>query len=366
MTTQNSQILIVGGGVIGMLTARELTLRGADVLLLERGEPGRESSWAGGGILSPLYPWRYPAAVNQLAFHSQTLYPALCDELREQTGIDPEWLPSGLLIDTGDEHETAVSWAKRHSLEYETPSPNEIRELEPALATAPSMALWLPGIAQARNPRLTRALRAELERLKIPVRSRTPVLELCETHGRISGARTPEGVVSASRVVVCAGSWSSQLVDSLPVYPVRGQMILFRAPRDAIRHIYLSKDRYAIPRRDGRVLFGSTTEEDGYAKTTSEAARDELAHIARARYPLLRNCPIEHHWAGLRPGTRNGVPFIGEHPSLSGLFIDSGHYRNGLVLAPASVELCADLIESNPPRFDPTPYRIPATQGRVI
>jgi len=343
-----------------MLSARELTLRGADVLLIERNRPGTESSWAGGGILSPLYPWRYPDAVNQLAFRSQQFYPKLCEQLREHTGIDPEWTCSGLLIDTFGESDEALDWVRRNGVTAHRLAAVELNDLEPGLREPPKDALWFPEIAQARNPRLTRALRTELERLHIRVLTDTRVTNLMADSGRIIGVRSNRGTHQADAVVVCAGSWSSQLVHGLPVFPVRGQMILFRAPSGTIRHMYLREDRYAIPRRDGRVLFGSTVETDGYDKRVTQAARDELAEIARRRYPVLRDCPIEHHWAGLRPGSPNGVPFIGEHPEISGLFLDTGHYRNGLVLAPASVELCADLIERRPPALDPSPYRVPA------
>lgn len=343
-----------------MLTARELSLRGADVTLIERAAPGRESSWAGGGILSPLYPWRYPDAVNQLAFRSQSVYPALCDTLLEHTGIDPQWTASGLLIEAEGEYDTALAWASAWGKTAGLLARAEIAALEPALVP-PRDAIWLPDIAQVRNPRLTRALAAELKHRGIAILDDTPVEAIRADQGRVRGVTTRGRDLDAEQVVVCAGSWSSQLIEQLPVFPVRGQMILFRAPPGTIEHMYLSADRYAIPRRDGRVLFGSTLEEDGYAKRLSTKARDELAGIARQRYPVLRDCPIEHHWAGLRPGTRSGIPFIGEHPAIDGLYINAGHFRNGLVLAPASVELCADLIEGRQPRLDPAPYRFEVT-----
>ncbi len=343
-----------------MLTARELSLRGADVTLIERSAPGRESSWAGGGILSPLYPWRYPDAVNQLAFRSQSVYPGLCGTLLDHTGIDPQWTVSGLLVEAEGEYDAALAWANARGKPAHLLAQAEISALEAALVP-PSRAIWLPDIAQVRNPRLTRALATELKHLGVGILDDTPVQAIRADRGRVRGVTANGRNLDADRVVVCAGGWSSQLIEHLPVFPVRGQMILFRAPRGTIEHMYLSADRYAIPRRDGRVLFGSTLEEDGYSKVLSREARDELAGIARRRYPVLRDCPVEHHWAGLRPGTRGGIPFIGEHPDIGGLYVNAGHFRNGLVLAPASAELCADLIEGRQPGLDPAPYRFRAT-----
>ncbi len=346
-----------------MLTARELSLRGADVTLVERGALGQESSWAGGGILSPLYPWRYPDAVNQLAFRSQSVYPKLCKSLRDHTGIDPQWTASGLLIKAKDEHETALAWANTHGKPASLLTQTDIAALEPAL-DPPGSAIWLPDIAQVRNPRLTRALAVELKHLNTNILDDTRVAAIRTGQGRIQGISTQRGDFDADQVVICAGSWSRQLVEHLPVFPVRGQMILFRAPPGAILHMYLSADRYAIPRQDGRILFGSTLEEDGYRKTLSSDARDGLASLARRRYPVLRDYPIEHHWAGLRPGTRSGIPFICKHPDIEGLYINAGHFRNGLVLAPASVELCVDLIEGRRPALDLTPYRFQSAADR--
>jgi len=139
-------------------------------------------------------------------------------------------------------------------------------------------------------------------------------------------------------------------------------MILFRATPGTVRTIHLAADRYAIPRRDGRVLFGSTVEETGFDKQTSEAARDELWQIASARFPALRAAEVEQQWAGLRPSSPSGIPYVGPHPHFGNLFVNAGHFRNGIVLGPASARLLADLVLERAPIVDPQPYGLEAAR----
>lgn len=357
-------VLVIGGGVIGLLTARELRLAGADVTLLERGEPGRESSWAGGGIVSPLYPWRYPDAVTALARWSQRFYPSLCDDLRDATGIDPELEPSGLLIEVPGEEEAAAAWALRHGVDLEAVARDDVRTLEPGLASTPQSALWLPDVAHVRNPRLVKALRADVEARGVRVLEQHPVTGWQDRSGRLATVETPHGAIAAETFVVCTGAWSGDLLAPLGVrpdiHPVKGQMILFRTAPGTVRTIHLAADRYAIPRRDGRVLFGSTLEETGFDKQTSPAARDELWRIATTRFPALRDAEVERHWAGLRPSSPSGIPYVGRHPTLTNLFVNAGHFRNGIVLGPASARLVADQVLGRAPIVDPAPYGLDA------
>jgi glycine oxidase len=359
-------VLVIGGGVIGLLTARELRRAGADVTLVERGEPGRESSWAGGGIVSPLYPWRYADAVTELAGWSQRHYPSLCNELRHATGIDPELEPSGLLVEAPGEEQVAAAWASAHRVALEAVARDEIRELEPGLLQPAASALWLPDVAHVRNPRLVKALRADVEARGVSVLAAHPVTGWQDQSDHITAVETPHGPLAANTFVVCAGSWSGDLLAPLgirpDIHPVKGQMILFRTTPGTVRTIHLAADRYAIPRRDGRVLFGSTVEETGFDKQTSEAARDELWQIASARFPALRAAEVEQQWAGLRPSSPSGIPYVGPHPHFGNLFVNAGHFRNGIVLGPASARLLADLVLERAPIVDPQPYGLEAAR----
>ncbi len=356
----SSDIILIGGGIIGLLTARELRQAGATVTVIDRQAAGRESTWAGGGIVCPLNPWRYPDAVTRLASWGQPKYAELCEELTELSGISPQWIQNGLLILNSDETQTALNWAERHQINLKVIDRQEIQALEPHLANVPDQALWMPDIAQVRNPRIAQSMRGAVERMGVQCREDRPVESLWIDQGRVRGVHTAQGKISADKVIVCAGAWSPLLLDTLPhppaIRPVRGQMILFQGEPGHLERITLFGDRYSIPREDGRILIGSTLEETGYTKETTAEARESLREIALSWFPSLAQYPLEKHWAGLRPGSPSGIPYIGEHPEISGLFVNSGHYRNGVVLGPASARLAADLILARLPILDPAPY----------
>lgn len=356
-----SDVIVVGAGLIGMLCARECAQAGLSVTVLERGKPAGESSWAGGGILSPLYPWRYPDAVTQLAQWSRLRYADLCDALEQATGIDPQYTVSGLLV-LDDDYSQARAWAGQYDVNLTRLQHKEVAAIEPALATGFEQAIWMPDVAQIRNPRLGRALRQDLENRGVKIFTQHTISGFKISGNRVTGVITGNGTRYADRVIVAAGAWSSDLLAStgmrLPVEPVRGQMILFNAAAGQVRRISLFQDHYVIPRRDGRVLAGSTLEYTGFDKATTASARDTLRHAAVDLVPGLANVEIEKHWAGLRPGSPRGIPYIGRHPSLEQLYINAGHFRNGVIMAPASARLLTDLCLDRQPILDPDPYLI--------
>ena len=355
--------LVVGGGLIGMLSARELVQAGCRVGLVERGEAGRESTWAGGGILSPLYPWRYPDAVNALANWGQHHYAAFAERLQQESGIDPEYRQSGLLILDVDEQAAALHWAQRWQAQMTSIDTTRIADLEPALGEQAGQALWMPAVAQLRNPRLARACYQSIKNQGVTIFEQRAVSGLRHKDGRISGVLTVDGEIGAKQVIVAGGAWSAGLLEAtgvqLPVRPVRGQMILYHAAPDQVKRIVLSRDRYVIPRRDGRVLVGSTLEETGFDKRTTQEALQALQSEAARLIPALADCPVEHHWAGLRPGSPAGIPYIGAHPTIEGLYINSGHFRNGVVLGLASARLLADRVLQRHSEFDAGDYVVP-------
>jgi glycine oxidase len=336
---------------------------GAKVTLLERGMIGHEASWAGGGILSPLYPWHYPDAVNQLARWSQQHYPQLMATLHQNTGIDPEWTQSGLLILDAEETPAAMDWAGVYGGQVFAVDAETIHELEPAVA-ATGKGLWLPEVAQVRNPRLMRALKADLLAQGVTLVENTEVSHLLVKQDRIAGVRTLYSELTAQNVVIACGAWSAALVKGLgrelDIVPVRGQMLLYKTEPGTLKRIVLSQGHYAIPRLDGRILVGSTMEEVGFDKAVTHEAREDLAAVARTLVPALAQAELETHWAGLRPGSPSGIPFIGPHPNMAGLYINAGHYRNGVVMAPASARLLADMVLGRPPALDPHPYDLTA------
>ncbi len=362
------EVIIIGGGLLGMLSARELARAGRRVALFDRGRTGRESTWAGGGILSPLYPWRFDDAVNALARWGQPRYAEFATQLHQESGIDPEYEPSGLLILDSEEREAALAWAGRWEMDLQVLDRQAVADLAPQLGDPPQQALWLPEVGQLRNPRLARAARGSLDTLGVAVYEEQPVEELLIEAGRCRGVVSGGTTYQAEQVVIAGGAWSAGLLATLgirlPVRPVRGQMILYRGEPGALRQIVLSQDRYIIPRRDGLVLVGSTIEEAGFDKSTTDDALATLREAGERLVPALADWPLEHQWAGLRPGSPQGIPYIGEVPGVAGLYLNTGHFRNGVVLGLASARLLADLLLGREPIVPPVPYQVSAGGSR--
>ncbi len=358
------EVIIIGGGIIGMLTARELHAAGVDVLVIERGPLGGESSWAGGGIISPLYPWRYSSAVNRLAEISKTIYPGLAQQLQQESGVDCELLCSGLLFTDLKERQQAQDWAKAWSVDVQTiTDAAQIHLIEPQLSTSIDSGLWLPGIMQIRNPKLVKAMKGSFDALAFNYREHTPVTELIIDSDVIKGVQTANDTFTAEKVIIASGAWSSGFIrheKNVVVEPVKGQMIMFKGEAGLVRRMVLSSGHYIIPRKDGRVLAGSTLERTGFDKTITEEATVELKRAAVEIIPALGDMEIERQWAGLRPGTEQGIPYICKHPDIEGLYINAGHYRNGVVLGAASARLMAEIVLEQEPSIDPSPYVLDA------
>lgn len=355
------QVLMVGGGAIGLLSACLLAATGVEVCLLDQGAVGQESSWAGGGIVSPLYPWRYSPAVTALAHWSQDFYPRLGEQLLVQTQIDPEVTVTGLYwLDLEDEAEALV-WAQLQGRPLQSVDMATVQRAVPALAAGFGRAVQMADVANVRNPRLVKALRAALQQMpNVTLHEHCAVKGFIRDGGRIKGVRTAQGDMQADQVVLAAGAWSGELMQTLgielPVVPVKGQMIVYKCAEDFLPAIVLAKGRYVIPRRDGHVLIGSTLEHAGFDKTPTDEALASLQASAVQLLPSLADAEVVGHWAGLRPGSPDGIPFIGPVPGYEGLWLNCGHYRNGLVLAPASCQLLADLMLGREPIVDPAPY----------
>lgn len=359
-----SDVVIVGGGVNGLMVARELALRGRRVTLLERGEPGREASWAGGGIVSPLYPWRYEPAITALAREARFMYPQLCAQLRSDTGIDPELYACGMLMLDAADADRAMDWAAAQSDVVAALPRESLRTAYPWLAEHWHQGLWMPAIANVRNPRLLVALREDLARRGVTISCMTDVVSSTWNASRVCSMRCRDGrEFVAEHFVLAGGAWSAELLASATtltaplVRPVRGQMLLYKVEKHALPCIVLAEGRYVIPRRDGHVLCGSTLEEAGFDKSVTEPARASLQASAARLFPALSKVAPVAQWAGLRPATSDGLPYIGPVAGADNLWINAGQFRNGLVLAPASARLLAELMHGETPFTDPHPYR---------
>jgi glycine oxidase len=343
----NPDILIVGGGVIGLSSALELARQGVRVAVLERGACGGESSWAGGGILSPLLPWDYSSAVTDLTQLSCRLFPEWAARIAEISGIDPEYRVSGMRVMPPFDAERAMTWCARHGVRLERDGED----------------LWLPDVAQVRNPRLIKALRLALERIGVRIVEHAEVTGIVSTKGRVERLDTMAGSFAAEHYIVAAGAWSRQLLGKqgaeLDIKPMRGQMLLYRAQPGMLQHIILQNGTYLIPRDDGHILVGSTLEDVGFDKATTEVARIALHAQALDMLPQLAKAEFIKHWAGLRPAAPDNIPTIARHPRLENLYLNSGHFRYGVTMAPASAQILANRLFDREQPFDVSSYNWP-------
>ncbi|MES2683521.1 MAG: FAD-dependent oxidoreductase [Pseudomonadota bacterium] len=329
----SASALVIGGGVIGLFTAWRLLDAGFAVTVLEQGRIGGSASWAGGGILSPLPPWQAPAPVWALAMESLAVYPAIAADLRDATGIDPEWTPSGMRVLEAPDHQMALQWGEAVGLAVD----------------GDEFTLSLPWVAQICSPRLLRAMQLYLSQRGVQWLENRAIVDFEAHSGRVQSVRAADGMRHAGdAVVLCAGAWTGGLAAALSwpvaVQPVRGQMLRFEAKPGLLEEIVLRGPHYLIPRRDGGILVGSTLEWTGFDTSTTASARTLLFEAACELLPPLRHCPVSHHWAALRPGSDQGIPLIGAAPGFDNLYVNAGHFRNGITLAPASARQVVGLM----------------------
>ncbi|MDD4964533.1 MAG: glycine oxidase ThiO [Gallionella sp.] len=347
--------LIIGGGAVGLNTALTLLQAGYQVSIVERGEIGKEASWAGGGILSPLCSWDYQTSVTQLTQRSMAMFQAATADLFAHTGIDTEYIRSGMLVLPPMATDHAVQWCEQHKVPVRSIALSEYFD---ALS---GEGLLLPDIAQVRNPRLLRALRIRVEQLGGKILEQHDVQRIEFSGDRVIAVHTSHGELNADAYIVTAGSWSNTLMDdqslAMDIHPIRGQILLLKFQTPPMQHIVVTEGLYLIPRRDGHVLIGSTLEDVGFDKSTTHSASETLFEHACQLYPAWRKQPIIEHWAGLRPGSRDNIPTIGRHAELSNLYANTGHFRYGVTMSFASAEILLNEIEGKVQPFDVSAYR---------
>ncbi len=352
--------VVVGGGVIGLSIARALHVRGIEhVTLIERARLGSEASSAAAGMLAAQVEANSADPFFELASASRDLYPEFAADLLEETGINIELERTGTLYlafteEDEAEIESRYRWQKRAGLVVEQLSVDEARRLEPCVSPYARCALRFPLDVQVENRRLVAALSAVVERRGVRLMTGTNVERVVTERGRITGVETSRGPISAPVVVVAAGAWVSFIqrvgtgggdIAPIRIEPVRGQMLCFEANPRALNHVICSPRGYLVPRLDGRLLAGSTTEYAGFDKRVTGGGIHKITKHAIEIAPLVEGLPLMDAWAGLRPrAALDEWPVLGRSAETAGLYYATAHYRNGILLAPITGEILADEI----------------------
>ena len=371
MTTPDC--LIIGGGVIGLSLAYDLAQHGLRVRIVDRQEPGREASWAGAGILPATGPDEAHHPLDQLRVLSHQLHPQWAASLLEATGIDNGYRKCGGIYLARSHGEAAalgglIGLMREERIEIDRLTPTTLTDLEPALRPLAESgclhaAYRLPTESQLRNPDHLRALLKATRALGVEFDTSTRIANFEIVDGQVTAALSETNErLPAQRFCLTAGAWTRQLLEPLAlpngILPVKGQMVMFRCQTRPLRHILNEGPRYVVPRDDGRVLVGSTEEEVGFQKQTTAEALEELAEFGRQLVDPLTTATIEKSWAGLRPGSFDGLPYLGQVPNLGNIYVAAGHFRNGLFLSPATAVVMGRLIRGEKTQIDLSPFRV--------
>lgn len=363
------RVIIVGGGVIGLSIAEHLLRRGIKPIVLDKGPFAKEASWAGAGYLDLRSAARVGGDFFQLCRKSYDLFPEWTQRLKKDSGIDPEWDPSGSLdVAFTDEEEKAIrdldNNLKAQGLSGRWLTPSAAMEKEPQLSAKTKAVFQLKETAQVRPPRLNRSLLQVLQKGGIELRELEPIEEFLLKDRKVQGVKTPKGVLEADQVVLAAGAWSGFLLEKMGITlltkPFRGQVVMFRAQPRTLRHILftgvMKAFTYLVPRRDGHIYVGSTLEDAGFEKTTTPEGMEKLKNGFAKLLPGLSQPLIEDTWAGLRPGSLDGWPYLGSVPGLEGLWLATGHFTHGLLLSAVTGLLAAQALTGEKLSLDLAPF----------
>ncbi len=367
-----SDCLIIGGGVIGLSIAYELAGRGLTVQVVDQSKVGRGASWAGAGILPPCPTHGAVDPLDHLRALSHPLHAKWATDLKRLTGIDTGYKRCGGLYIARSMAESATLSAQQflwteHGIEAELWTRDDLSMHEPHLSSfmeSKSLkAIWhLPDECQLRNPRHLQALSAACQIRGVEIHENVPIEIIEPTSNDCVEVIAHDRVFRASRACICSGAWSRLLLDHMDIptgiMPIRGQMVLYNTGKSLLQRVVNEGHRYLVARDDGRLLAGSCEEEVGFEVATTDSMIGQLRAWAESILPGLKSATIEKTWAGLRPGTFDGLPYIGQVPGLKQVYVASGHYRAGLHLSCATALVMADLMQDRQPSIDLSPFRI--------
>ncbi|MCP3137718.1 glycine oxidase ThiO [Pyxidicoccus xibeiensis] len=369
---RHSDVIIVGGGIMGCGIALRLRQAGARVTVLERSIPGAEASSAAAGILAPQMESDGPGPFLELCLRSRALYPAFAAELKELTGVDVAYRPCGVLkvaFSEADVHhlDSTVIWQRGEGLRAELLDGAGARAMEPRLSPKALAAAWFPDDHQVDNRLLVRALTMAAARVGAEFRSGY-VRGVVHEQGRAVGVDLDGEVLRADAVVLAAGSWSALVqgagVEAKAVRPARGQMVQFQTRLPLLERILTSEKGYLVPRADGRIIAGSTMELVGFDKQVTAAGLARILEMTLELCPELASAPVVETWAGFRPWTEDHRPYLGEGP-VPGLFLATGHFRNGILLAPITAKLVTQAVLGQKPTMDLAAFRYDRPSARA-
>ena len=345
-------VVIAGGGLIGGTIALGLARAGAKVAILDAGKVGQEASWAGAGILSPAHESPEMHSLTPLARASLNVYPAFVKQVEKMTGLNVGFRPYGLLEVFGDQlrHEELNGLAE--SQHEETPKArildgDQAREIEPSLSSAVKAAILRPDDASVDNRALTAAVLRAAGMLGVEIYENNAAVSILRDAGRALGLATKIGKIEAQWTVIAAGCFSARIRGAkryAPVRPAKGQMLALRCATAAIRRVLMSKDVYLVPRDDGRILVGATIERVGFNRVVRNAAIQKLLKAAISLAQVLKEHEVVETWSGLRPDSPDHLPILGP-TDVEGLLFATGHFRNGILLAPVTAQIICDWIQ---------------------
>jgi glycine oxidase len=360
--------IVIGGGIIGCSVAWRLAAEGIATTVLERGRVGQEASWAAAGMIAPQAEADGPGPFFNFCMQARDVFESIVDRLVRDGGVDPEYDRAGILYVALDPNERAqlerrAQWQRTAGAPLEELSGPEARKLAPMLSPEAIYAIHMPTNRRTDNRKLTQAYAAAACKAGAEFIEGARVASLAIRGERTAGVMHADGVVmddgstrEADVVVNAAGSWAGEIrgleADRVKLHPVRGQIVCFDVAPGIVGPALFSLRGYVVPRRDGRLLAGSTMEEAGYNKTVTLAGLDKIARGATAIVPALGAAAFREAWAGLRPATRDLLPVLGFSPNVSNVLWAAGHFRSGILLSAITGEIVADLVKGRRPAVE--------------
>jgi glycine oxidase len=360
------KIIVIGAGIVGSSIAWRLAREGAEVTVLERGRIGREASWAAAGMIAPQAEAQGEGTFFELCLRGRDVFPDTLAMLRLDSSVDPEYDDSGILYVAFNDEERAEleqrsKWQVSAGGAVEEVSPAAARKIEPGLSADIVYAVRMPLDRRTDNRKLTSAFASAAIAKGARFIEGMSVDSITIEGGAATGVVTSDGRAHPSDlIIVAAGAWSGKIdgldADRIETYPVRGQILCFDAQPGTISASVFSARGYLVPRRDGRILAGSTMEDAGFDKSVTLSGVAKISRAAAEMAPALGNLAFREAWAGLRPATRDFLPIIGLASSAPNVFFATGHFRSGILLSAITAELVNDLVNGRKSSLNLEPF----------